>query len=108
MASKPIGKGQSKTAVKAVKSFNRPMAPWDDAAGLSFVPRASNSLTCYGQVPHNFPVMENKPTIVLNEWLPPFVKSIIENAKKMQTNAMKSLSAGNRSSKEALKCATSK
>ncbi|KAH9394677.1 Enolase-phosphatase E1 [Tyrophagus putrescentiae] len=79
-----------------VRSFNelvfkrdRPMAPWDDAAGLSFVPRASNSLTSNGQIPHNFPVMESKPSIVLDEWLPAFVRKIIKSAKQDATKAFK-------------------
>lgn len=65
------------------------MAPWDDAAGLSFVPRASNSLTSNGQIPHNFPVMESKPSIVLDEWLPVFVRKIIKSAKQDATKAFK-------------------
>lgn len=105
---KPLSTGQMKTTVNAVKSFNRPMAPWDEAAGLSFVPRASNSLTCNGQIPHNFPVMENTPTINLSEWHPTFVKKIIRDAKKFQSSAMKSLTSSNRSAQQSLKCTTSK
>lgn len=106
-AKKAVPNGQIKTTtVSAVKSFDRPMAPWDEAAGLSFVPRASNSLTCNGQIPHNFPVIENTPTIVLNEWIPSFVKKIIRDAKKFQKNAMKNLTSSNQSAAQSLKCIT--
>ena len=58
------------------------MAPWDDAAGVSFVPRASNTLSCYGQIPHNFPVMDPYPKIEVDPWLPEFVHKIIADAKR--------------------------
>ena len=69
------------------------MASWDDAAGICFVPRASNSLSCYGQIPHNFPVSDVHPKIVLDPWLPPFVHKIIQVAKQHHLQAMNTMNA---------------
>jgi len=56
--------------------------PWFDCAGLSLVPTATNTLLNMGQIPHNFPVMDKSPKLVIEPWLPRFVHDIIADAKK--------------------------
>jgi len=78
---------------------NKSMAPWDDAAGMSFVPRASNSLSPFGQIPHSFPVMEDKPNIAIDPWLPPAIRQIVKEAKKHQRTVIVRMNAAAISSK---------
>ncbi|KAJ6223716.1 hypothetical protein RDWZM_002261 [Blomia tropicalis] len=73
--------------VSNVLKVKKSMAPWDDAAGLSFIPRASNTLNHYGQIPYNFPVngeSNSSSKCSLPQWIPSFVSNAIENAEKFQ------------------------
>ena len=62
-------------------SDTMPMASWLNSAGISFIPRASNTMNPHGQIPYNFPVI-CKPKLSIAPWLPSFVHEAIEMSQK--------------------------